>query len=67
LHGVLFYTTGRIVARVLGPGYVPYADKAKLWDQLPGGEALRVEWQPYLDGQRSFEEGIARLCAAVSK
>ena len=66
-HAVLFYTTGRIVARVLGPGYVPYADKEKLWDVLPGGEALRVESQPYLDCQRSFEEGIARLCAAVTR
>jgi len=66
-HAVLFYTTGQIVARVLGPGYVPYADKQKLWDRLPGREALRVEWQPYLDGQRSFDEGIARLCATVAK
>lgn len=49
-HAVLFYTTGAIVARELGGGYVPYATKTGLWER---GFSQEVE------GTRVAEEARA--------
>jgi hypothetical protein len=68
-HALLFYTTGEVVKRRFGPTYVPYAEKNGLWERSPDWHGLlalfRAEWQPAIDGRRSFEEGVARVCAGL--
>lgn len=62
-HALIFYSTGEIVKRRLGPGYVPYATKnglwARGWSDLEA--ALRRDWQPYLDGTVDVDRAIAAL------
>jgi hypothetical protein len=67
-HAVLFYCTGEIVKRRLGPGYVPYATKNGLWSRGPwvGFEAaLRRSFQGYLDGAVDLDAAVAALIDGV--
>jgi hypothetical protein len=69
-HAVLFYTTGALVKEVK-PEYVPLADAIGLWKRawpMYIG-ALEKDWQPYIDGKRSFDSALAGLVqdAAPSK
>ena len=46
---------------------MPYAEAFGLWDRGDGPrelEALRAEWQPWLDGAGSFREAVARVVRA---
>ena len=71
-HLALFYTVGEAV-RTTFPAHVPYADVFGLWQQNAAARRyramLRREWQPFLDGRRSFAaaiDGIARALPAES-
>ncbi len=69
-HAVLFYTAGALVKEVI-PGYVPVAEAIGLWRRawpMYIG-ALEKDWQPYIDGKRSFDSAVAGLVqdAAPSK
>jgi hypothetical protein len=62
-HALLFYTTGELVQRRLGPAYVPYATRNGLWRGRWQGldAALRRAWHPYLEGKVDLERAIADL------
>jgi hypothetical protein len=67
-HALLFYSTGEIVKRRLGAGYVPYAYQNGLWERGPfsGFEpALREHWQPCLDGTVVVDRAVAALVEAL--
>jgi hypothetical protein len=68
-HAALFYTTGELVRRQLGPGYTPYADRNGLWtrgpDWAPYRALLEQHWRPYLDGKRSFAAAVDALVSAL--
>ena len=63
-HLILFYTAGEAVRSVL-PGHVPYAEKFGVWTQNASAGRYRAllerEWQPHLDGRRTFAEAVARV------
>jgi hypothetical protein len=62
-HSVLFYTAGELVRGRL-PDLVPYAEAFGLWERGDGPrelEALREEWQPWLDGNGSFRGAVRRV------
>lgn len=64
LHAMIFYTAGALTKRELGPSYVPYAFRLGIWSRGHFPEYLPLledEWQPYLDGQRSFDVAIAAI------
>jgi hypothetical protein len=62
-HALLFYTTGEIVKRRLGKGYVPYATKHDLWSRgwSDFEVALGRHWQPYLEGRVDRATAIREL------
>jgi hypothetical protein len=64
-HVLLFYTVGAVAKENFGPSYVPTADGYGLY-KIPGWdvahEVLVREWQPYIDGKRSFEDAVAGIC-----
>lgn len=66
-HALLFYSTGEIVKRRLGPEYVPYAARYGLWQRAwPDFEpALRRDWQPYLDGKVDLDTAVRALLAGL--
>jgi hypothetical protein len=66
---MIFYTAGALTQRELGPSYVPYAFRFGIWTRGSFSEylpVLRDEWQPYLDGHRSFDDAIMRLVARIA-
>ena len=68
-HAVLFYATGAVVERELGPGYTMYARKNGLFTRGPGWAAyaplLERLWPPYLDGRQTLDATIDALVAAL--
>jgi hypothetical protein len=68
-HALLFYTTGEVVRRRLGAGYVPYADKNRMWTRgLASHERpIKDHWPAYLDGAIDLDTAIARVVAAHLK
>lgn len=69
-HALLFYTTGVFVKRALESApqganvtYTPYAVQNRLyargWQNYL--RVLESDWQPYLDGKRSFQGAIASM------
>ncbi|HZR26113.1 MAG TPA: hypothetical protein VFA59_21125 [Vicinamibacterales bacterium] len=69
-HVLLFYTAGELARRELGmigdAHYMPYAYRYGVysggWETLR--DAVVAEWQPYLDGARTYDAAIAALVAA---
>ena len=63
-HLILFYTAGAAV-RTLLPDHVSYAETFGVWTQNASAERYRAviegEWQPHLEGRRSFAEAVARV------
>lgn len=74
-HALLFYSTGEVIrsamARDAGTtpagSYTPYAVRTGLyqrgWQEYY--ELLSRFWQPYLDGQTSYDDAIARMVSAL--
>lgn len=74
-HALLFYTTGEVIRPAVfssdsakpRSGYVPYAVREGLYKR--GWEnylrVLTEFWQPYLDGNASFDDAIARMVSAL--
>jgi len=66
-HAVLFWTTGEIVRRELGAGYVPYGYRHGLYTRGPDWAAyepaLARLGPRYLDGQATLEATMAELVA----
>jgi hypothetical protein len=74
-HALLFYTTGEVIrpavfssdAAAPKAGYVPYAVREGLYKR--GWEdylrVLTQFWQPYLDGNESFDNAIAHMVSAL--
>jgi hypothetical protein len=67
-HVFIFYTAGEFTRRAI-PGHVPYAEKYGLWSRVPDfARALPVLqrcWQPYLDGELTFDEALRRYVSAI--
>jgi hypothetical protein len=65
-HVFIFYTAGALTQRAL-PEHVPYARKNELWARVPDFvralPMLQRSWQPYLDGEITFEEAVRRYAA----
>jgi hypothetical protein len=63
-HLVLFFTAGQDVKAVY-PTHQPYAQVFKLWDQNATARGYRAtlarEWEPYLEGRRTFGEAISAI------
>ena len=63
-HFTIMFTSGRIARRVLAnagrPGYTSYFES---YDQLPAivRTAFERDWQPYLDGKKTFEQALHDL------
>lgn len=51
------------------PAHVPYGRVFRLWDQSVAARRYRSilarEWQPYLDGRRTFADAISRIVRAL--
>jgi hypothetical protein len=74
-HALLFYTTGEVIKPVFNTQnasaqdaqYTPYAIRERLyqrgWDDYL--HLLTRFWQPYLDGQATFDDAIARMVSAL--
>ncbi|MEO8622226.1 MAG: hypothetical protein ABI625_14245 [bacterium] len=65
-HVSIFYTAGVLTRQTIA-AHVPYAEKNGLWTQVPDFRralpVLRRSWQPYLDGNITFEEAVERYAA----
>ncbi len=74
-HALMFYTTGEVIKPVFAAQdagtqdaqYTPYAFRERLyqrgWDDYL--KLLTRFWQPYLDGQASFDDAIAHMVSAL--
>lgn len=69
-HLVLFYTTGALRRRA-DPAYVPYAERFEIWTRNRTAKRYRGllarEWQPWLDGRRSFAAAISGVVAGLPR
>jgi hypothetical protein len=67
-HLALFFTAGHAVTQVY-PGHVPFADVFRLWNQNDAARSyhaiLTREWQPYLDGRRSFADAVGGIVRSL--
>jgi len=78
-HALVFYTTGEVIRPVLSTaskagdgdgrpsGYTPYALREGLYQRGWEGylKLLQRFWQPYLDGQATFDDAIARMVSSL--
>jgi hypothetical protein len=68
-HAVLFYTTGELMRRELGPDYTPYAHRLGLYARDPTWTAaeplLARHWRDYLDGRSPLDAAIDRIVAEL--
>ncbi|HLK03063.1 MAG TPA: hypothetical protein VKT53_01385 [Candidatus Acidoferrum sp.] len=74
-HALLFYTTGEVIRPTIftseqaapKKGYVPYAVREGLYKR--GWEnylrVLTEYWQPYLDGNQTFDDAVAHMVSAL--
>lgn len=79
-HALIFYTTGEVIRPVISStttdsrsgavsttSYTPYAIRegiyARGWDSYL--KLLTQFWQPYLDGNSTFDDAIARMVSAL--
>ncbi|HXO18668.1 MAG TPA: hypothetical protein VOA87_01960 [Thermoanaerobaculia bacterium] len=70
-HAIIFYTSGELTRRALAArgvtDYIPYAIRqgvyARAWPRYL--EALKANWQPYLDGRSTLDEALGRLVEAL--
>lgn len=74
-HALLFYTTGEVIRPAIftseqappKKGYVPYAVREGLYKR--GWEnylrVLTEYWQPYLDGNQTFDDAVAHMVSAL--
>jgi hypothetical protein len=73
-HALVFYTTGEVIKPIMksidGPAngeYMPYAVRERLY-QRGWAEYLKLldsYWQPYLDGNVTFDDAIAHMVSAL--
>jgi hypothetical protein len=72
-HAILFYTVGELVRRELGmvgdAHYMPYGYRFDVYARGMSKEkpALERYWQPYLDGQVTFEDALRSVVREVSR
>jgi hypothetical protein len=68
-HAIIFYTAGELVRKRLGPSYVPYAYKHRVYERGWSSyeAALRTHWQAWLDDQIDFETALDRLVVATAQ
>jgi hypothetical protein len=61
-HALIFFTAGEAVRHVVRE-HVPYADKSGVWQRgmIRERDALAEIWKPYLDGQGTRDEALAKL------
>jgi len=62
-HAMIFYTAGE-AGRSVVPGYVPTAQRLRLWDPRGLGafrEQLTGPWQAHLEGKTTRDEAIAAM------
>jgi hypothetical protein len=77
-HALVFYTTGEVIRPVIsssgtasgnqeGNGYTPYAVREGLYQRGWNDyyKLLQRFWQPYLDGQATFDDAIARMVSQL--
>ena len=72
-HAVQFYTVGEVLKEELAqrgaPDYVPYADKAGVYDRGQGWKefrsAIQKDWQPYIEGKKNYDEAIEKLVGDI--
>ncbi len=77
-HALVFYTTGEVIRPVVatsgtpsgdhdGGGYTPYAVREGLYQRGWNDyyKLLQRFWQPYLDGQATFDDAIARMVSQL--
>ena len=73
-HALVFYTTGEVIKPIMQglagnakDAYTPYAVRERLyqrgWDDYL--KLLEHYWQPYLDGNVSFDDAIAHMVSAL--
>ena len=72
-HVIVFYTAGELARRVLGrvgdAHYMPYAYRYDVYTRgwQPLRDAVVREWQPHLDGERTFDEAVAALVRETAR
>jgi hypothetical protein len=79
-HALIFYTTGEVIrpvisttttdstsGRVSTTSYTPYAIREGIYQRGWDGylKLLTQFWQPYLDGNSTFDDAIARMVSAL--
>lgn len=76
-HALIFYTTGEVIRPILAASartpagaadsYTPYALREGLyqrgWKEYL--DVLQRFWQPYLDGQATFSDAVARMVSSL--
>jgi hypothetical protein len=79
-HALIFYTTGEVIRPVISStttdsasgkvsttSYTPYAIREGIYERGWDGyfKLLTQFWQPYLDGNSTFDDAIARMVSAL--
>ena len=79
-HALIFYTTGEVIRPVISStttdsnsgkvsttSYTPYAIREGIYQRGWDGylKLLTQFWQPYLDGNSTFDDAIARMVSAL--
>jgi hypothetical protein len=78
-HALIFYTTGEVIRPVISTtmtdnsgkvsttSYTPYAIREGIYQRGWDGyfKLLTQFWQPYLDGNSTFDDAVARMVSAL--
>ena len=66
-HTILFYTVGEVLRRTV-PDHVPYAIRYGVWQRgwTKNFDVLKLDWQPYLDGETSMAEALDRIAGVLA-
>ena len=69
VHIFIFYTAGELTREALGGGYVPYADKKRLYQDKwePWHSRIEVYWKQHMDGTLSLNDAVEKVVKEGAK
>jgi hypothetical protein len=64
-HLLMFVQSAETVRRLLDPAHRDYGEAARVYERLPGAEAVRSHWREHLDGKQTRAQALKGILASL--